>query len=251
MSTKKGKYGFHIRDLNRVNEYYDNLLIEYVCSANDPYGEFELYKKYVEGSVVLDLGSHIGCMAKKFLDCGAEKVICVEPSKNHVECLENNLHDYGNDRFEILHGAVTNSNRGVYYYEFNNRSFASSIFYSKAKRLTKKVDAKISNKILDCKKETYTKTLVDGYYPQVLKVDVEMAEWQFLNEKPPSSINLLIIEWHNLNSKHNIDNLPEWINEYRILFDNKRVNYVQKVSNNKKFEKKVFCREMAITNIST
>lgn len=258
MSVKEGRYGFYIRDLNRVNEYFDNLLIEYVCSSNDPYGDFELYKNYIKDSIVLDLGAHIGCMAKKFLDCGAKKVICVEPSKDHIECLKNNFIDYTDDKVEIIHGDVTNSNRQVYFYEFNNRSFASTIFYNKAKRLTQKPSSKERRRILDCKKETYTKTLVNGYSfddlvekynPKILKVDVELAEWQFLNKKPPSSINFLIIEWHNLNSKHNIDNLPEWVNDYHVLSDRKRTNYVQK-NGSKKVEKKIFCREMTITNIT-
>jgi len=94
MSTKIGKYGFHIRDMGNVQEMYDNKVIEELYGDDYYYNNIFKYKTYIEDQIVLDLKSYVGCMAKLFLECNAKKVICVEPSTNHIECLKKILKKY-------------------------------------------------------------------------------------------------------------------------------------------------------------
>jgi FkbM family methyltransferase len=53
----------------------------------------EIYGQVQPGETVLDCGAHVGTFARKALESGAEKVIAIEPSPDHLECLRRNFED--------------------------------------------------------------------------------------------------------------------------------------------------------------
>lgn len=224
MSTKIGKYGFHIRDMGNVQEIYDNKVIEEVY-GDDYYCNIVKYKTYIEDQIVLDLGSHVGCMAKLFLECNAKKVICVEPSINHIECLKKNLEKISTEKVEILEGAVDIKSGITTFYEYRNNSAASTIVEKKYINFLSNNENKSAfervNKI--CVKTFGFDNLIKYYNPTVVKIDIECFEWKLLQNSPPSPINLMIIEWHNtLYPEYDVRKLPQWINTWNILFDNQK-----------------------------
>ncbi len=220
-----------------MQEYYDNRMIDIIFD-NTLYGDFNNYKKYIENSVVLDLGAHIGCMTKKFITFGSKQVICVEPNPILIECLLNNFKNYSN--VEILHAAVDDTSGIKSFYVAKNNSGMSTLEKEKSVR---NVYANKFHK-LDKLKENFTEIsvntlsfneLVEKYKPSILKVDIECTEWKILDKEPPKGINLVIIEWHNsLYPKYDITQLPEWVNNWKVLFD---------------VFKQDWAREMIITNV--
>jgi FkbM family methyltransferase len=222
MNIKLGNRGFYIRGTGKVQEYYDNRMIDLIFD-DTLYGDFNRYKKYIENSVVLDLGSHIGCMTKKFINFGAKQVICIEPNPILVECLLNNFKTYSN--VKILHAAVDDTAGIKSFYVAKNNSGMSTLEKEKSIKNT------YMNKFhkLNTLKENFTEISVDTlsfnelvktYNPSVLKVDIECTEWKILDKEPPKEIKLVIIEWHNsLYPQYDITQLPEWINKWKVLFD--------------------------------
>lgn len=79
----------------------DRLVFDLVAGSN----EYKLPRQFPPGSVVLDLGAHIGCFAWKAFVSGASKIVCVEAHPENVAMLRKNLAPLG-DRVEIIHTAV-------------------------------------------------------------------------------------------------------------------------------------------------
>ncbi len=222
MNIKLGNQGFYIRNLDKIHEFYDNKVIDLIYNGTC-YGNIDTYKELIKDCVVLDLGSHIGCMAKKFFDCGAKKVICVEPNPDLIECLKNNFKDLDEDKILILQAAVNDSDNNVIFYKSNIDPSISTIVHDNIKeRKSKLLYYNTTNKNIFLS-QTFEEilvncysfhTLLKKYHPTVVKIDIQGAEWNILNKKMPDFVNLIIIEWH-FNKKIN---LPKWINDYNILY---------------------------------
>lgn len=249
MSTKVGKHGFHIRDMGKVQELYDNMIIEEIFDKNCCEDYFN-YKKYVENKIVLDLGSHIGITVKKFLDLNAKKVICVEPNKKLLECLKKNLKSIPAEKIEILEGAVDTCSGITTFYEFQKNSGGSTIEKEKVNKMfNTKNNNILSEKYVEHIVNTFSfYDLIKKYQPSVIKMDIECIEWKLLQNSPPSCVNMIIIEWHNsLFPEYDVSKLPKWIDSWNILFDNQKTK-VYKNQNNKLIYYNSG-RDMVITNV--
>lgn len=252
MSSKIGKHGFYIRDMGKVQEIYDNKMIEMIFDKN-LYGNFEVYKQYIENNIVLDLGSHIGCMTKRFSNLNAKKIICVEPNQNLLNCLKKNVSDIPYEKIEILEGAVDVFSGITTFYEAKNNSGGSTIEYEKVINHTGKNDNNLDNYKIEKYIESAVNTfsiyeLIEKYSPSVVKMDIECTEWKILQNPLPSNVKFLIIEWHNcLYPKYDVRKLPDWINEWKILYDHQKVK-VDKMRNGKlKYNNSG--RDMITTNV--
>ncbi len=73
--------------------------------------EYRLPDELPPGSVVLDIGAHIGCFALACLARGAARVVCYEADRENIPLLTENLARFG-DMVEIHHQAVWRSDRG-------------------------------------------------------------------------------------------------------------------------------------------
>tara|TARA_B100000519_G_scaffold203280_1_gene225306 strand:+ start:4177 stop:5013 length:837 start_codon:yes stop_codon:yes gene_type:complete len=89
--------------------------------------------------IVFDIGGHVGIFAKAFTE-RFEHTIVFEPLPEHVECIEANLKDVDENKYEIHHVALGDSNKRakVYYADKNtgqSRILEDGIIYSYANHI--------------------------------------------------------------------------------------------------------------------
>ena len=145
--------------------------------------------------VCLDLGANIGAFAKIALEAGAKRVICVECDKRNVEILKGNLKEYG-ERVVILEGAVSGQDiTSIKIYKSKSKSNHCSVSTKKRTHGFEEYDEVENFHILD---------LMDDYKPELVKIDIEGGEFEFVNKELMKEIDFMYIELHQ-NSKTESD----------------------------------------------
>lgn len=141
------------------------------------------------GKVCLDLGSNIGSFSKIALDNGAAKVIAVECDPRNFSILENNaLGRYGKS-IELIHAAVT-----------NGKSKTVKLFKADSKNKhcsTTILDKNVKFNEYDEVDAVSYKKLIKKYKPDIVKIDIETAEYHMIEEIINSQPDVLFIELHS------------------------------------------------------
>jgi len=189
-----------------LNIYYDekdngDKVAVKECKDNYKYIDFK-------DKVVLDLGANIGGFTKLALDNGCKKVIAVECLKRNFDMLKYNCSD---DRSFLLYGAVS-----------NEQSETVDVYKSNSKRSN--ISVKTSDSITN-RNSTYENvekvtaynlySLLDQYKPDILKIDVEGAEFFIFDEdkKINESVKEMFLEIH-LTSKRRFNQLIHVIEQF-------------------------------------
>lgn len=142
------------------------------------------------GKVCLDLGSNIGAFSKIALDQGAKKVIAVECDPRNASIIQNNaLGRYDKKHFELIHGAVSmlkGKTVQIFKTNNNNKHCSTTIVGSKNRSF---------NEYDEVPNVKYT-NLIKKYKPDIIKIDIETAEYHMMDEIIASSPDVLFIELH-------------------------------------------------------
>jgi len=178
-----------------------------------------------KGKVVLDIGGCAGSFSKLAHDNGAKQIITVEPHPLNLEVLKKNCpystiieaavvpEDFIGDNisfFEAKTGCLTIGSTSI------------------PKRLSTRNEIKV--------KAVKFKELLELYKPDVIKIDIEGAEFDIITEALPEYVNQFIAEFHIFMDKerlwkwwHNfcydyfgppewkVIKAPEWPNSDRVM----------------------------------
>ena len=121
------------------------------------------------GSTVIDAGANIGVFARWALQCGAQRVICFEPSPENAECLRRNLADaVGKGRAQVIQKGLWDSTKTLSFSTVNRANPGA-------------------HHVSDDGDLTVPVTTLDEIYPELsveridyIKMDVEGAEQRAL-----------------------------------------------------------------------
>jgi len=138
------------------------------------------------GDRVLDLGAHIGTFVRRALDAGAASVVAVEPEAENLAVLARNGDD---PRVTIIPAAVTDRPGPVVLYVNQGKGKCMHSIVTKGR----KVPVEVPGVTLE--------QLLDDHQPNVLKVDVECAEYRLRPLRDLTAcVKVLVMELH-LNGK--------------------------------------------------
>ena len=148
---------------------------------------------FTPADTMLDLGAHIGSTAKLALDAGIGFVICVEPEPDNFRMLQHNLAAYPN--VWLYHAAVvagTHTASTVNLFVNSGKGGASHSLCAVNRRQTIPVPAWKFH------------TLVWGWRPTILKIDIEGYEFELLEDMDGISefVRAISLEIHT--------SRPEW-----------------------------------------
>lgn len=142
------------------------------------------------GKVCLDLGSNIGAFSKIALDQGAKKVVAVECDPRNVSIIENNaLGKYDKKHFELIPAAVSmlkSKTLKIFKSGSNNKHCSTTIVGGKNRNFSE------YDEVENVK---YTK-LIRKYKPDIIKIDIETAEYHMMDEIIKYAPDVLFIELH-------------------------------------------------------
>lgn len=128
-------------------------------------------KVHVEpGDIVLDIGAHIGCSARWFLQRGAAHVVCFEPMPSNVEILRKNAE--GLPIIVMGEAIVNNDEPTITMYTPNTKFSTVHSYIQKKGRTPTVVPARNFVEV------------VEFYKPQVLKMDTEGGELTLVEQFP-------------------------------------------------------------------
>ena len=180
----------------------------------------ECYEHYYDvdytDQVCLDLGSNVGGFVKIALDKGAEKVIAVECDPRNFMNLVNNFGGR-EPAVELINKAVTSQDQ--------HRDLVK-IFKSNSKfnHCSTSIVNKIRFNEYDEVIAVGIQSLLEEYQPDIVKVDVEGAEYQILEDIIDYGPEILFVEFH-----YNKKTLPMGIEFIRRLSEMYNVAKVKDV----------------------
>lgn len=162
-------------DKNMIDQSISNYLLQEVDYKN---------------KICLDLGSNIGAFTQIALDCGAKKVYSIECDKRNFGKISNSFGN--NEKVELIFGAVTGLKE-------------KSIKIYKSSSLNKHCSTSIINKMrfgeYDNVPNLNFKYLVDKINPDIIKIDIESAEYTFIEDLLNYFPETLFIEFHGKKEK--------------------------------------------------
>ena len=137
--------------------------------------------------VCLDLGANVGGFSKIAMDFGASKVIAVECDPRNYDMLENSFND--SDNVEVIHAAVSAlEDDTIKIYKNNSqKNHCSTSIIKKKNNQFKEYDEVPNVKFND---------LIEKYSPDIVKIDIEGAEYQIIEDVLAYYPDVLFIELH-------------------------------------------------------
>lgn len=147
--------------------------------------------------VCLDLGANVGGFVKLALDHGANKVIAVDCDKRNFSILKESFKE---DEVELIYGAVIGSEQPVVeIYKSNSKNnHCSTSIFNKHRFGSYDVVPTID-----------VKTLLSEYKPDIVKIDVESAEYTFIDDVIDYLPKVLFIELHGNKHKKQMEKYTE------------------------------------------
>ena len=142
-----------------------------------------------KGDRILDCGAYVGTFACAAMEQGASFVRCFEPEPKNFSCLTRNLARYG-DRVELWNAALVSAPVARVTLHLSGFTGAHSIMGGKGKTLSVMA--------------LNFRMAVLGEQPQVLKVDIEGAEYDLcdsLRAGDLKSVRSLFVEFHPIADK--------------------------------------------------
>tara|TARA_R110002096_G_scaffold184699_2_gene363285 strand:+ start:530 stop:1222 length:693 start_codon:yes stop_codon:yes gene_type:complete len=174
--------------------------------------------------VCLDLGANVGGFSKIAMDFGASKVISVECDPRNFNMLSDSFAE--SENVELIHGAITASlDETVKIYKNNSqKNHCSTSIIKKKNNQFKEYDEVRCINFND---------LVEIHKPDIIKIDIEGAEYQIIEDVLAYYPDVLFIEMH-AGTFDNIvretiqlivDKYPNNIVEPIIIFTDRLIGY--------------------------
>jgi FkbM family methyltransferase len=137
--------------------------------------------------VCLDLGANVGGFSKIAMDFGASKVIAVECDPRNFDMLAESFED--SENVELIHGAVSGLEEDTIKIYKNNsqKNHCSTSIIKKKNNQFKEYDEVQNVRFND---------LVEKYSPDIVKIDIEGAEYGILEDVLAYYPDVLFIEMH-------------------------------------------------------
>jgi len=137
--------------------------------------------------VCLDLGANVGGFTKIAMDFGASKVISVECDFRNFNMLSDSFEN--SETVELIHGAVSASEEDTVKIYKNNsqKNHCSTSIIKKKNNQFKEYDEVQNLRFND---------LVNKYKPDIIKIDIEGAEYQIIEDVLGYYPDVLFIEMH-------------------------------------------------------
>ncbi len=137
--------------------------------------------------VCLDLGANVGGFSKIAMDFGASKVIAVECDPRNFDMLAESFED--SENVELIHGAVSGLEEDtIKIYKNNSQKNHCSTSIIKKKNNQFKEYSEVANVRFN--------DLVAKYSPDIIKIDIEGAEYGILEDVLSYYPDVLFIEMH-------------------------------------------------------
>ena len=137
--------------------------------------------------VCLDLGANVGGFTKIAMDAGASKVIAVECDPRNYNMMADAFEN--SESVELIHGAVSASEEDtIKIYKNNSQKNHCSTSIIKKKNNQFKEYSEVQNIRFN--------DLVNKYKPDIVKIDIEGAEYQIIEDVLAYYPDVLFIEMH-------------------------------------------------------
>jgi FkbM family methyltransferase len=135
------------------------------------------------GKVVMDLGANIGGFCVRAEQLGAKQVVCYEPLPSNIEVLKLNT---ANTKIKVVEKCVIGSDKPTITFYLNNSKLAHcSASIKKKSKATEYVVPAVNfwDELQEIK-------------PELIKMDIEGAEYEVLSHDLPNFVKELAIEIH-------------------------------------------------------
>ena len=139
----------------------------------------------VSGKKVLDIGGNIGASAVLFAEMGASEVITVEPEDDNYELLLENISAYA-DTIEPIKAAVVGDDSESVVLYLNQDGTNKAIHSTTPTRGRPGIEVSAINFM----------RLLEETKPEVVKIDCEGAEYDFLKAPLPEYVKQVVVELH-------------------------------------------------------
>lgn len=142
-----------------------------------------------EGKIVLDIGGHIGCFAKYACETlGAKEVISIEPDPRNIEFFK--LNHSKHSRIELMEGALTSDCDPL---------VRGTIELQQAEKYSSKnrTDRPIRGRSTVTVDAINFRTLLENKKVEVIKCDIEGAEYLLDWDYLPERVTGIAIEYHH------------------------------------------------------
>lgn len=191
----------YIQELNAQEDVDKSMILESIVNYDIP-------NIIYENKTCLDLGTNIGSFAKIALERGAKMIYGVECDHRNYSIASNNF--ASELKVNIIHAAVSGSEEEtLQIYKSNAKSNHSST--SIRKRIKTFME-------YDLVKNYHIKKLLDHVQPEILKIDIEGAEYDIIESVIEYHPDVLFIELHgnNQNTKDAISRISAMYKNYNI-----------------------------------
>jgi FkbM family methyltransferase len=206
---------------NILTNSYDNQNLESWFARI--YREVEEYSRYLNmssiGGTCVDVGANVGAFAIRYGN-NFNTVFCIEPALGNTSYIEKKIREMNISNINILRRAVANSNdeiiklRPLMYGEKNNWDNIGSLgnLSTQVVSINNTAgwhDNDIFEEVKSISLEGIFEILSDKNIQTIdlLKVDCEGSEYDFLFNKDLSKVKILVAEIHHFLDKEKIENL--------------------------------------------
>jgi FkbM family methyltransferase len=176
---------------------------------------------FLKGKTVLDLGSNIGFISKRFMEFGCKKVVAYEADPITFEVCKKNLEYFSkkyNTEFEIYNYAVSDTKKQMPFYISKKNHIANSLI-------------KGANRSEILVNTISFKDVIEKSKPDIIKCNIEAGEYFFNWNDINDECQILAIELHKDLIKDNpkeYDRLRNWIFKNFYCYFYKKVNLFQR-----------------------
>lgn len=149
---------------------------------------------------LLDCGGHIGCFSRRALENGAKFSHIVEPMAPSHDAIEKNLED---GKFKLHKGALSLESGTTSFYVRDDKLLSGSVIPKATAAMRQYNYKEIEVNLIPFW------DLVEEVQPDVVKMDIEGAEWELMDRPLPSSVKELFMEIHRTKSIRVEDNYKQ------------------------------------------
>lgn len=141
-------------------------------------------------SIILDLGANIGGLGVIGIKSGVRRIISVEPDEFNFQVLESNLNDI---RCINLNSAVVGDDSRTLSFNITDNTYSACSARLALTETHNKTPKNMLSKTVTC---VNLLKLLDTYKPNIVKIDIEGAEYYTLTESLPPYVEYMAMELH-------------------------------------------------------